>query len=234
MQNQEKVIELINCMDELFDYFDIDDIIITEDYDNNLEIFSDRLNEIFKDGLNDQILYMISKLDKQEIFYIQQVEKFKNNKVRKQIVDYLDDVPLYFNYELVKNHIKENYKLAQYVKSDEKKLELLNLNQKVILLMDAKYLTEELILNEMNKGTLITEIFLGLHGFDSNIYKFSMFYKNSKDINDLLYEQSIYYFEKDIYRIINSSELVKCNKEISKFILNINPKLYPYVEGAES
>lgn len=29
MQNQEKIIELINTIEELFDYFDIDDIIIS-------------------------------------------------------------------------------------------------------------------------------------------------------------------------------------------------------------
>lgn len=49
MNNQEKVIKLINTIEQLFDYFDIDDVIMTDDYSENLVIFSNKLNEIFKD-----------------------------------------------------------------------------------------------------------------------------------------------------------------------------------------
>ena len=229
MQNQEKVIELINTIEELFDYFDIDDIIMSEDYDNNLGIFSNRLNEIFKDGLNNELLEMISKIDKTELFYIEQVEEYKNNKIRKQIVEYLDSTPLYFDYELVKKHIKENYKLVKYIKDKDKQLELLDLNEKVILLMNVKYLTEELVLNQMKKSNFVTEIFLGMHGKDNNLYQTSMFYRNNKEINNLLYEQSKHYLEKDIYKYINSSDLVKNNIDIAKLILNNDSKFIHYI-----
>lgn len=229
MQNQEKIIELINIIEELFDYFDIDDVIMSEDYDDKLNTFSNKLNEIFKDGLNDELLEMISKIDKTEIFYIEQVEEYKNNKIRKQIVEYLDNTPLYFEYELVKKHIKENYKLAKYIKDEEKQLELLELNEKVILLMNAKYLTEELILKQMKKSNLITEIFLGIHDKNNNLYQTSMFYKNNKEINNLLYEQSKNYLEKDIYKYIDASDLVKNNMDIAKLILNMDSKFIHYI-----
>ncbi len=229
MQNQEKIIELINTIEELFDYFDIDDVIMSEDYDNNLGIFSNRLNEIFKDGLNNELLEMISKIDKTEIFYIEQVEEYKNNKIRKQMVEYLDNTPLYFDYELVKQHIKDNYKLVKYIKDKDKQLELLNLNEKVILLMDVKYLTEELVLNQMKKNNLVTEIFLGMHNKNNNLYQTSTFYRNNKEINNLLYEQSRDYLEKDIYKYINASDLVKNNIDIAKLILNNDSKFIHYI-----
>jgi len=229
MENQEKIIELINTIEELFDYFDIDDIIMTNDYDNNLGIFSNRLNEIFKDELNNELLEMISKIDKNEIFYIEQVEEYKNNKIRKQIVEYLDNTPLYFDYELVKQYIKDNYKLVKYIKDKDNQLELLNLNEKVILLMDVKYLTEELVLNKMKKSNLVTEIFLGMYNKNNNLYQTSMFYRNNKEINNLLYEQSKKYLEQDIYKYINASDLVKNNIEIAKLILKINSKFYHYI-----
>ena len=228
MENQEKVIKLIIIIEQLFDYFDIDDIIMTSEYDDNLEIFSDKLIEIFDDDLTDEVLEMISKIEKTEIFYIDKQEKYKNNKIRKQIVEYLDNKPLYFNYELVKKHIKENYKLANYIKDKDKLLELLELNEKVILVMDCKYLTEELILKQMKKSNLITQIFLGMYD-ENNIYNYSMFYKNNTDINNLLYEQSIKYLKEDIYKIVKSSELVKCNKDILQFVLNNYPKFYSYM-----
>lgn len=228
MQNQEKVIELINTIEELFDYFDIDDIIMTNDYNNNLEIFSNKLNQIFKDGLNNEILEMISKIEKKEIFYINQVEEYKNNKIRKQIVEYLEKIPLYFDYELIKKHIKENYKLANYVKEQEKLLELLELNEKVILLIDVKYLTEEFILKQMKKSNLITQIFLGMYE-KNNLYETSMFYRNNKEINNLLYEQSKEYLKEDIYKYIKASELVKNNIDIAKLVLKLNNKFYPYI-----
>lgn len=228
MENQEKVIKLIIIIEQLFDYFDIDDIIMTSEYDDNLEIFSDKLIEIFDDGLTDETLQMISKIEKTEIFYIDKQEKYKNNKIRKQIVEYLDNKPLDFNYELVKKHIKENYKLANYIKDKDKLLELLELNEKVILVMDCKYLTEELILKQMKKSNLITQIFLGMYD-ENNIYNYSMFYKNNTDINNLLYEQSIKYLKEDIYKIVKSSELVKCNKDILQFVLNNYPKFYSYM-----
>lgn len=228
MKNQEKVIKLVNIIEKLFDYFDVDEVIMTSEYDEILDMFSDKLNEIFNDGLNEEILEMISKIEKTEIFYIDKNEKYRNNIIRKQIVEYLNNKPLYFDYNLIKKYIKENYKLAKYIKDEDKILELLELNERVILEMDCKYLTERLILKQMRKSSLVTEMFLGMHD-KNNIYNYSMFYKNNKDINKILYEQSIEYLKKDIYKIVRSSELVKCNHDISRFILNNYPKFHIYM-----
>ena len=80
LDNQEKIIKLVNKIEELFNYFDIDDVILSDNYDNNLKIFSEYLNDLFKDGLNNELLDMISKIDKKDIFYVTKVDEFKNNK----------------------------------------------------------------------------------------------------------------------------------------------------------
>lgn len=229
MKDQEKVIILINTIEQLFDYIDIDDIIMSNNYDSSLEEFSSKLDEIFKDGLNEELLEMISKIDKIEIFYIEQVEKYKTNKIRRQIVEYLDNEPLYFDYDLIRKYIKENYKLASYIKNKDKQIELLDLNENVLLLMDAKYLTKDLILKKMKKSDFVSEIFLGLHGDDNDIYRFSMFYKDCLEINNLLYEQVEKYLKQDIYRYINASDLVKNNIDIAKLVVSINPKFVYYI-----
>ena len=228
MLEQERIIKLINTIEELFDYDDIDDITMTSDYDNNLKLFSKKLYEIFNTKLTNEELDMISKIDKIEIFYCDMVEEYKNNEIRKQIVQYLDTKPLYFDFNLVKKYIKDNYKLAKYIKDKDKILELLDLNEKVILVMDSKYLTENLILKQMKKSNFITEIFLGMHE-NNDIYEFSMFYKNNNEINSLLYEQALNYLKEDIYKIIHSSDLVKNNNDIAKFVLSIDPKFKVYL-----
>jgi len=128
-----------------------------------------------------------------------------------------------------KLHKKISNKLVKYIKDKDNQLELLNLNEKVILLMDVKYLTEELVLNKMKKSNLVTEIFLGMYNKNNNLYQTSMFYRNNKEINNLLYEQSKKYLEQDIYKYINASDLVKNNIEIAKLILKINSKFYHYI-----
>ena len=230
MNNQEKIIKLINIIEELFDYFDIDDIIMTNDYDNNLKMFSKKIDEIFIDGLNSELLEMISKIDKTEIFYIEKVDEYKNNEIRKQIKNYLDNLPLYLDYELIKKYIKNNYKLAKYIKNKDKLLELIKLNEKVILLLDAKYLSQELILEQMKKSNLITQIFLGIYGKNNILYRTSIYYKNSEKINSLLLKQISKYLEEDVYKYIKSSELVKSNIDIAKLVLKINPKFIYYID----
>lgn len=226
--NQEKVIKLINKIDELFDYFDIDDIIMSDDYDNNLKLFSNYLDMLFKDGLNNEILDIISKIDKKEIFFIEQVEEYRNNKIRKEIVEYLKKLPLYFDYDLIKENIKNNYKLANYVKDKELLLELVDINEKVILLLEYKYLNTDFILKYMNKSNFITEIFLGMHGTDNDLYRYSIYYKDNEEINDLLYKQAKKYLEEDIYKYIKASYLVKNNDKINKLVVDIDERFILY------
>ena len=231
--NQEKVIKLINKIDELFDYYDIDDIIMSDDYDNNLKIFSNYLDMLFKDGLNNEMLDIISKIDKKEIFYVIKVDEFKNNELRKEIVEYIDNIPLYMDYDLIKKYIKNNYKLAKYVKNQELLLELVDINELVILLLDSKYLTNDFIIKYMKKTNFITEVFLGLHGTNNNIYRYSMHYSNDVDINELLFNQIKDYLEKDVYQYLKASDLVKTNRNINKLVVSINPKFSVYMDNLE-
>ena len=222
----EKLIELINYIDNNFDYIDVNDLYMDP---NNVEYFnkfSDILDNI---NLDDNMLHMISKLDKRDIFYLEIGAKFSNNINRKRIVEYLDNDNILFDFELVKKYVKDNYKLVNYLKDKSKILELVDLNEKVILLLPVEYLTEDFVLNNMNKSNFITEIFLGLYGDNNNLYNSSMFYKNNRDINSLLYKQSKKYIDDDCYIFIHSSELVKNNKDISKYVISIDPKFRHYV-----
>lgn len=233
LDNQEKIIKLINKIDKLFDYYDIDDVIMTDDYDNNLKLFSKYLNELFKDGLNNELLDMISKLDKKDIFYVTKVDEYKNNKIRIQIVEYLDNKPLYMDYDLIKKYIKDNYKLANYIKDKNKLLELVDINELVILLLDSKYLTKEFVIKYMKKSNFITEIFLGMHGTYNNIYKYSMYYKDNEEINRLLFKQVKDYLEKDIYLYLKVSELVKTNRDINELVIKIDSRLKNNIKNIE-
>ena len=233
LDNQEKIIKLINKIDELFDYFDIDDVLMSFDYDNNLKIFNDYLNDLFKDGLNNELLDMISKIDKKEIFYITKVDEYKNNNIRIQIVDYLDNLPLFIDYNLIKKYIKDNYKLANYVKDKDLLLELVDINELVILLLDSKYLTHDFIIKYMKKSNFITEIFLGMHGINNEIYRYSMYYKDNEEINGLLYNQVKDYLEKDIYQYLKASDLVKTNRKVNKLVVKIDSRFKDNIKNIE-
>lgn len=206
---------------------------MTDNYDNNLIIFSKYLNDLFKDGLNNELLDMISKIDKKDIFYVTKVDEFNNNKLRKEIVEYMDNLPLYMDYDLIKKYIKDNYKLAKYVKNQELLLELVDINELVILLLDSKYLTNDFIIKHMKKSNFITEVFLGLHGTNNNIYRYSMHYSNNIEINELLYKQIKKYLEEDIYQYLKASDLVKTNRDINKLVVSINPKYSVYMDNLE-
>ena len=223
----EKLIELINFIDNNFDYIDIDDIYLDES--NYISIFN-QLSKILNNiELNNDMLYKISKIEKKEIFYQEIGAEFTNNKNRKKIVEYLNNDNLYIDYELVKKYIKDNYKLAKYIKDKSKMIDLVDINERVILLLPVEYLTEEFILESMKKFNFITEIFLVLYGDDNNLYNTSLFYRNNKEINDLLYTQSKKYIDNDIYIYIHSSDLVKSNIDIAKYVINIDSKFKHYV-----
>ena len=68
--NQEKILNLINEIDKIVEDDFFEDILIEDEYFDILDNFSDRLLEIFKDGLNEDILNMILKLENKNIFKI--------------------------------------------------------------------------------------------------------------------------------------------------------------------
>ncbi len=230
MDNQKIMIKLINEIDNIIsDIYDLDDLLLPESVEN-LNEFSRKIDEIFINGLNDELLQMINKLEYKDIFLVHNGE-FKNNKNRKIIEEYiLNNDKLYLDYDLIKENIKDNYKLVKYVKNKSKLSELANLNKMVLLLLDGKYLTEELVENEINKSDFISEVFLGIYGSDNDLFKYSSYYKNIKNIDEILFEQLKDILKSDPYKFIKSSDIIKENKKIIELVTSIDSRLNVYAK----
>lgn len=230
MDNQKIMIKLINEIDNIIsDIYDLDDLLLPESVEN-LNEFSRKIDEIFINGLNNELLQMINKLEYKGIFLVHNGE-FKNNKNRKIIEEYiLNNDKLYLDYDLIKENIKDNYKLVKYVKDKSKLCELVNLNEKVLLLLDGKYLTEELVENEINKSDFISKVFLGIYGSDNDLFKYSSYYKNIKNIDEILFEQLKDTLKSDPYKFIKSSDIIKQNKKIIELVTSIDSRLNAYAK----
>ena len=105
-----------------------------------------------------------------------------------------------------------------------------NLNEKVLLLLDGKYLTEELVENEINKSDFISEVFLGIYGSDNDLFKYSSYYKNIKNIDKILFEQLKDILKSDPYKFIKSSDIIKQNKKIIELVTSIDSSLKSYAK----
>lgn len=233
MNEQERIIKLINEIDKIVQDEFFEDTLILENDEDLLNNFSDKLLEIFDDGLNENILNMISKLEYKNIFKIHVGDKYINNTIRKEIEEYLDDnEELYLDFNLIKQNIKENYKLAKYLKEKDKILELLDLNEKVLLFIEAKYATKELILNQMKKSNFVSLTFLGKYGKDNSIYRYSKFYSDNEEINDLLYEQLKVELTNDVTQYIHASEIVKSNNKINELVIGIDSRMEAYIKDS--
>ena len=230
MDNQKIMIRLINEIDNIIsDIYDLDDLLLPESVEN-LNEFSRKIDEIFINGLNDELLQMINKIEYKDIFLVHNGE-FKNNKNRKMIEEYiLNNDKLYLDYDLIKENIKDNYRLVKYVKNKSKLSELVNLNEMVLLLLDGKYLTEELVENEINKSDFISEVFLGIYGSDNDLFKYSSYYKNIKNIDEILFEQLKDILKSDPYKFIKSSDIIKQNKKIIELVTSIDSRLKAYAK----
>lgn len=230
MDNQKIMIKLINEIDNIIsDIYDLDDLLLPESVEN-LNEFSRKIDEILINGLNYELLQMINKLEYKDIFLVHNGE-FKNNKNRKIIEEYiLNNDKLYLDYDLIKENIKDNYKLVKYVKDKSKLSELVNLNEMVLILLDGKYLTEELIENEINKSDFISKVFLGIYGSDNDLFKYSSYYKNIKNIDEILFEQLKDILKSDPYKFIKSSDIIKQNKKIIELITSIDSRLKAYAK----
>lgn len=230
MDNQKIMIKLIDEIDNIIsDIYDLDDLLLPESLET-LNEFSRKIDELLINGSNDELLQMINKLEYKDIFLVHNGE-FKNNKNRKIIEEYiLNNDKLYLDYDLIKENIKDNYKLVKYVKDKSKLCELVNLNEKVLLLLDGKYLTEELVENEINKSDFISEVFLGIYGSDNDLFKYSSYYKNIKNIDEILFEQLKDILKSDPYKFIKSSDIIKQNKKIIELVTSIDSRLKAYAK----
>lgn len=229
MEDQSRMIKLINEIDNLVkdDYFF--DEVYFQNFEDEFQIFSQKLNQIFEDGLNEELLQMINQLKYKEIFKIPICKDYIQNKIRIEIEEYLNSHDqLYLDYDLIQKNIKDNYKLALYLKDKSKIVKLIDMNEKVLLLMDGKYATKELIETWLKKSDFVSKIFLGIYGTDNDIYKFSDFYQNIDEIDRILFEQVKNILIKDPTQFINASNLIKNNKKIQQLMISIDQKYQSY------
>ena len=70
MDNQKIMIKLINEIDNIIsDIYDLDDLLLPESV-GTLNEFSRKIDEILINGLNDELLQMINKLEYKDIFLV--------------------------------------------------------------------------------------------------------------------------------------------------------------------
>lgn len=232
MKNQEIIIKLINEIDKIVeDEYYMDELLSIEG-STILDNFSDMLNQIINNNLNNEILNMINKLKYKDIFLIHNGEKYIKNNYRIEIEEYiLNNKELYLDYELIKNNIKDNYKLVNYLKDKSKIVELIDLNEFVLLLIEGKYATKELIEKQIQKSDFVSKIFLGLYGKDNDIYKYSIFYKDILNIDNIIFNQLKDTLKEDVTKYINASEIVKQNKQIQELVISIDDRMKGYINN---
>lgn len=231
MKEQKQIVDLINEIDKIVEDKYFEDELYEKDYEDVLNAFSDKLNEIFEYGLNEEILIMINKLEYKNIFKILNGEKYINNKIRIEIEKYLDDNDeLYLDYELVKNNISENYKLAKYLKDKSQLVDLVQYDEKVLLLIEGKYLTKELIKEQINKSDFVSKVFLGLYGVNNSIYRYSDFYDDIKDIDEIIFNQLKDILINDPLLYIHASKIVKDNKKIQELVVSVEKRMESYIK----
>ena len=87
------------------------------------------------------------------------MNEYIKNDIRIQIEKYLDDnSSLYLDYDFIKDNINNDYKLGQYIKDKSKLVDLVEYNEKVLLIMEGKYLTKELIETQILKSDFVRNI----------------------------------------------------------------------------
>ena len=232
MKNQELMVNLITEIDKIIDdKHDEDDFYFNPDAENILNEFSNKLNDLFPNGIDDEIINMISKLEYKNIFSISVGDEYINNPIRIKIEKYLNDNEfLYLDYDIIKDNIKRDYKLVKYLKDTRKVVELVDYNEEVFLLMEGKYATKDLIQNHINKSEFISKIFLGLYGKESDIYIFSKYYKNIDNIDKILLEQLKGILKEDPLLFINASDIIKENKLIQDYVVSLDPRMSAYIK----
>lgn len=229
IKKQKKILDLIIFLDSEFEYDDLDDFYITDlDYSGLFNKLSDKLDELF-DDLSHEELEGICCLEKSELFTVEIGDRFINNPKRKRIVEYMHRLPLDLDFDLVKDNIKKDYRLANYI-DNSKVIDLLPYNEEVIVYINYKYLTEEVLYNLMEKSDIVTKVFLGITDCICDLYCSSSVYQNSDRINKLLFEQSKKYLDGDITLFIRSADIVKCNKDIAKYVVSKDKRMIHYVD----
>lgn len=210
-------------------------------FDDIIEDFLKKINELFRNyPLNNEILKRIKFLD-YKIFndnYCSNTN-FKNNKIRKQISEFLqtetDGIKVQFDYDLIYKYIEKDYKLILYL-NDIKEyyyVELAIKNPKVLYLIDN--ITSDMLLKILKNNpnaSLIIDCDIMLN---DEIYINSYLYKNRDKFlqNKQLYKHFIAgiktYLRNNLMEYLHMSEITRNDVDLAQYILSKEPRLIAYV-----
>ena len=65
---------------------------------------------------------------------------------------------------------------------------------------------------------------------DNDLFKYSSYYKNIKNIDEILFEQLKDILKSDPYKFIKSSDIIKQNKKIIELVTSIDSRLKSYAK----
>ena len=230
-----KAIDLINLINETKKELLYDEL-LKEDV---ITHFSKRLKKIFKTPLEvtTSILEFIRKLEDRDIFLDKDllISEYKDNEIRLVIANYLNSLnKVTFSFPVVLKRIKENYKLYNYLSlADRNNIDnirkLMKRNPKVLLLVDARILPIEFILENMRESSYLSYIFAGFYGLDNSLYILSDRFLGNKEIDLILYRDLKDSLEQDISTYLTYSSLAKNNLSLAKSLLKKDPSYINYV-----
>lgn len=244
MERNEKFIKLILKIEAAYELF-----------------FYDEFNDYYL--CLDEIMILLDelKLDKNILTYIKSInyqifinekyfnEKFKNNENRIYIeknINNCDEKKLYFNFNLIKKYITNNYYLFNFLDHpNEKEIEELAILNPNVLYLALKINNKMLcnILNKNYKASAILDGYIVLSNSDTcddQFYVDDYAYKDSyitKNKTIFLKNKNIYnlyinclkkYLSDNVLNYIHLSSHARNSVELAKYALSINPSLLVY------
>lgn len=244
MERNEIFIKLILKMEDAYELFFFDEF---NDYYLCLDEIMILLDEL---KLDKNILTYIKSINYQ-IFINEKYfnEKFKNNENRIYIeknINNCDEKKLYFNFNLIKKYITNNYCLFNFLDNpNEKEIEELAILNPNILYLSLKINNKMLcnILNKNYKASAILDGYIVLSNSDTcddQFYVDDYAYKDSyitKNKTKFLKNKNIYnlyinclkkYLSDDVLNYIHLSSYARNSVELAKYVLSINPNLLVY------
>lgn len=211
----------------------------------------------------DEIMILLDelKLDKNILTYIKSInyqifinekyfnEKFRNNENRVYIeknINNCDEKKLYFNFNLLKKYITNNYYIFNFLDNpSEKEIEELAILNPNVLYLVLK-INNKMLLNVLKKNYKASAILDGYIVLSNNdtcddqFYVDDYAYKDSyitKNKTKFLKNKNIYnlyinclkkYLSDNVLNYIHLSSCARNSIELAKYVLSINPKLLVY------
>jgi len=237
MLNEEKNLRIIIYANKIHNHYLYDEFDEVDEYIN-------KINELLDEDIKKDISYLknIDIFTETKHFN----DNFKNNHIRKYIVDNINNVDrkdLLFSFELIKKYIAEDYQIIKYCENldDSKIIELGIINPNILFMIDN--IKEDTLINILRKNKIASlvldgNILLTKDGKEKDkdgFYHYSYIIKNkdkflnNKDIYNLYVEGLKRYLKEDIIEYVYLSDKTKENVDIAKFVINIEPKLRAYV-----